>query len=325
MQRREFITLLGGTAAAWPLGARAQQSSNPVIGFLNSGGMPNAITLAALRKGLGEMGFVEGRNVDIEVRGTDQYDQFPTMAAELVRRQVAVIFVWGTANSALAAKAATSSIPIVFANGSDPVKSGIVESLNRPGGNVTGVTFYNSGLVAKRLELLREIVPQANLIGFITNPKIQTSDQNLADMRVAIGALGGKLLVLNASTEDEIDTAFASAAAQHVDALLVGPDPTFTTRRAQMVGLAARYRIPANYFRRVFPDVGGLSSYGTDFAECERQAGIYLGRILKGEKPSDLPVQQPTKYEIVINLKTARALGLTVPPALLVRADEVIE
>jgi putative ABC transport system substrate-binding protein len=251
MKRREFIAALAGLGAG-PLVARAQQPSNPVIGFLNSGGMPTANTLAALRKGLGEMGFVEGRNVAIEVRGTDQYDQFPELAAELVRRQVAVIFVRGTANSALAAKAATSSIPIVFANGSDPVKSGIVESLNLPGGNVTGVTFYNSGLVAKRLELLREIVPGANLIGFLTNPRIQTSEQNLNDMQAAIGLLGGKLLVLNASTEDEIETAFVSAARQHVDALLVGLDPTFTARRAQIVGLAARYRIPANYFNRFF-------------------------------------------------------------------------
>jgi putative ABC transport system substrate-binding protein len=324
-QRRDFITLLGGFAAALPLAGHAQQPSSPVIGFLNSGGMPSANTLAALRKGLGEMGFVEGRNVAFELRGTDQYDQFPVLAAELVRRQVAVIFVWGTANSALAAKAATSSIPIVFANGSDPVKSGIVESMNRPGGNVTGVTFYNSGLVAKRLELLREIVPQTKLIGFLTNPKIQTSAQNLADMQAAIGVLGGKLLVLNASTGDEIDAALASAAGHEVDALLVGPDPTFTARRAQMVELAARYRIPANYFTRAFPDAGGLSSYGTAFAESERQAGIYIGRILKGEKPADLPVQQPTKYEIVINLKTAKALRLTVPAMLLAQADDVIE
>jgi putative ABC transport system substrate-binding protein len=324
-QRRDFITLLGGFAAALPLAGHAQQPSSPVIGFLNSGGMPSANTLAALRKGLGEMGFVEGRNVAFELRGTDQYDQFPVLAAELVRRQVAVIFVWGTANSALAAKAATSSIPIVFANGSDPVKSGIVESMNRPGGNVTGVTFYNSGLVAKRLELLRQIVPQTKLIGFLTNPKIQTSAQNLADMQAAIGVLGGKLLVLNASTGDEIDAALASAAGHEVDALLVGPDPTFTARRAQMVELAARYRIPANYFTRAFPDAGGLSSYGTAFAESERQAGIYIGRILKGEKPADLPVQQPTTYEIVINLKTAKALRLTVPAMLLAQADDVIE
>jgi putative ABC transport system substrate-binding protein len=249
--RREFISLVSG-AAAWPLTAWAQQPTNPVIGFLASGGMPNASTLAALRRGLGETGFFEGRNVAIEARGTDQYDQFPVLAAELVRRRVAVIFTWGTANAVLAAKAATSSIPIVFANGSDPVKSGIVESLNRPGGNVTGVTFYNSGLVAKRLEMLREIVPQAKVIGFLTNPKIQTSDQNLTDMRAAIGVLGGNLIVLNASTEDEIDMAFPSAAAQHVDALLVGPDPTFTSRKEQIIGLAARHRIPANYFRRIF-------------------------------------------------------------------------
>jgi putative tryptophan/tyrosine transport system substrate-binding protein len=324
MRRRDFLGVLGG-AAAWPVTAGAQQPSNPVIGFLNSGGMPNASTLAALRKGLGEMGFVEGRNVAIEARGTDQYDQFPALAADLVRRQVAVIFAWGTANAALAAKAATSSIPIVFANGSDPVKSGIVESLNRPGGNITGVTFYNSGLVAKRLEMLREMVPHAKVIGFLTNPRIQTSDQNLKDMQAAIDILGGKLLVMNASTEDEIDKAFADAAGQKVDALLVGPDPTFTVRRVQIVGLAERYRIPANYFRRVFCDLGGLSSYGTDFADSERQAGIYIGRILAGEKPADLPIQQPTKYETVINLKTAKALGLTVPPSLLATVDEVIE
>jgi putative ABC transport system substrate-binding protein len=324
MRRRDLTTFLGA-AAAWPLAARAQQPSMPVVGFLFSGGPPNANTLTALAKGLGEMGFVEGRNVTIELHGTAQYDLFPALAAELVRRQVAVIFVWGTANSALAAKAATSSIPIVFANGSDPVKSGIVKSLSRPGGNVTGVTFYNSGLVAKRLEMLRELVPKARTIGFLTNPTIQTSDANLADMRAAIDVLGGRLLVLNASHAGEIDTAFARAAGQAADALLVGPDPTFTSRREQIIGLAARHRLPANYFRKIFCDDGGLSSYGTDFAESERQAGVYIGRILKGEKPADLPVQQPDKYEIIINLKTARTLGLTVPPALIVRANEVIE
>jgi putative ABC transport system substrate-binding protein len=278
-----------------------------------------------LRQGLGEMGFVEGRNVTLELRGTAQYDQLPALAAELVRQQVAVIFVWGSVNSALAAKAATSSIPIVFANGSDPVRTGIVASLSRPGGNVTGVTYYNSALVQKRLEMLRELAPKARTIGFLTNPTIRTSDENLADMRTAIDVLGGRLLVLNASNTGEIETAFLTAVGQAADAILLGPDPTFTSRREQIVALAARHRLPTNYFRKVFCEEGGLSSYGTDFADSERQAGLYIGRILKGEKPADLPVQQPDTYEIVINLKTARSLGLTVPPALIARANEVIE
>jgi putative tryptophan/tyrosine transport system substrate-binding protein len=328
VKRREFITLLGGAAVLpllRPIAARAQQPAMPVIGFLSSGGTPNPNTLTALRKGLDEMGFVEGRNVTIEVRGAESYEQLPVLAAELVRRAVAVIFAWGTANSALAAKAATTTIPVVFANGSDPVRSGIVASLNRPGGNLTGVSFYNSALVAKRLEVLRELVPVASTIGFLNNPTIQTSRQNVADLQAATAAIGVRMVLLNASTEGEINAAFSAAAEGHVDALLVGPDATFNVRRAQIASLAASYRIPANHPSRIYAEAGGLSSYGDLRAESERQAGIYIGRVLKGEKPADLPVQQPTKFELAINLKAAKALGLEVPPMLLARADEVIE
>jgi putative tryptophan/tyrosine transport system substrate-binding protein len=322
--RREFITFLGG-AVAWPLAVRAQQAAMPVIGFLNSGAPPNPQTLTALRKGLSEMGYVEGRNFVIEVRWTEQYEEFPALAADLVRRQVAVIFAWGTANSALAAKDATATIPIVFANGSDPVKSGIVASMARPGGNITGVSFNNTGLVPKRLEVLHEMVPKATTIGFLTNPSIQTSEQNLADMETAIRRVGLRMTVLNAGTGDEIDAAFATARGGRIDALLVGPDAMFNRRRVQLAELAARYRIPANYSNREFCEAGGLSSYGNVRAQLERQAGIYIGRILKGEKPADLPVQEPTKFDLVINLTTAKALGLEIPPTLLALADEVIE
>jgi putative tryptophan/tyrosine transport system substrate-binding protein len=324
MRRREFISLLGGLASI-PLAARAQQPAMPVVGFLNSGASPNPQTLAALRKGLGEMGYIEGRNVAIEIRSTEQYDQLPALAAELIRSKVAVIFAWGTANSALAAKGASATVPVVFANGSDPVKSGIVASMARPGGHVTGVSFYNTGLVAKRLEVLHQLVPKATMIGFLTNPTIETSEQNLADMQAAIRGLGFQMLVLNASAADQIDAAFAAASSRALEALLVGPDATFNRRRAQIAELAARYRIPANYSNREFCEVGGLSSYGALRTESERQAGIYIGRILRGEKPADLPVQEPTTFELVLNMTAARALGLTVPPELLARADETIE
>jgi ABC-type uncharacterized transport system substrate-binding protein len=323
MKRREFLSF-AGAATLWPLGARAQHAM-PVIGFLSTGGQPNPDTLTALREGLGKMGYVEGQNVKIEIRGTEQYDQLPALAAELVRQRVDVVFAWGSLNAVLAAKAATATIPIVFANGSDPVKAGIVESMNRPGGNITGATYDNSGLVRKRLEMLSKMVPGATTIGFLNNPTILSSSQNLADIAEAGRALDRRMSVLNASSEDEINSAFAKAADLRVDALLVGPNPTFTARRAQIVALAARYRIPANYFRRAFCDVGGLSSYAADFADTERQAGIYIGRILKGEKPADLPVQQPTKFEMVLNLKTAKALDLVIPPTVLALADEVIE
>jgi putative ABC transport system substrate-binding protein len=271
------------------------------------------------------MGYVDGRNIKIEIRGAEQYDQLPALAAEFVRQKVDVIYAWGSLNAALAAKAATRTIPIVFVNGADPVKSGIVESLNRPGGNMTGGTYDNSGILKKRLEVLCQLVPGATTIGFLNNPTILTSSQNLADMEAASRALGRRMSVLNASSEDEINSAFAKAADLRVDALLIGPNPTFTARRAQIVALAAHYRIPANYYRRSFCDVGGLSSYAPDFADTERQAGIYIGRILKGEKPADLPVQRPTKFEMVLNLKTAKALGLVIPPTVLALANDVIE
>jgi len=324
MRRREVVVALGG-AAIWPLAARAQQAGLPVIGYLSSGGQPGPNTLAALRDGLGQMGYVEGRNLTIEVRGTEHYDQLPTLAAELVRQKVDVIFAWGTANAALAAKAATATIPIVFANGSDPVKSGIIENMNRPGGNITGVSYYNSGIMTKRLELLSNLVPGATTIGFLNNPAIQTSGQNLADMEAAVRAVGRRMSLLNASSEDEIDSAFVKAADLRIDALLVGPDATFNVRRAQIAALAARYRIPANYNRRVFCDAGGLSSYGAVFEDIDRQAGVYIGRILRGENPGDLPVQLPAKFETVLNLRTAKALGLVIPPMVLALADDVIE
>ena len=324
MRRREILALLVGTAVGVPLVVRAQQTM-PVIGFLSTGGQPSPDSLAALCEGLGKMGYVDGVNIKIDIRGAEQYDQLPALAAELVRQKVDVIFAWGSLNAALAAKAATKTIPIVFVNGADPVKSGIVESLNRPGGNMTGGTYDNSGILKKRLEVLCQLLPGATTIGFLNNPAILTSSQNLADMAAAGSALDRRMLVLNASSEDEINSAFANAANLRVAALLVGPNPTFTARRAQIVALAARYRIPANYFRRAFCDVGGLSSYAPDFADTERQAGIYIGRVLKGEKPADLPVQQPTKFEMVLNLKTAKALGLVIPPTVLALANDVIE
>ncbi len=325
MRRRDVIGLIG-VAAAWPHMARAQQADKvTTIGFLSTGGPPNPASLAAFRQGLSDTGFVDGRNLSIEIRGAAQYEQLAPFAGDLVRREVAAIFAWGSANAALAARAATSTIPIVFVNGSDPVKSGIVDNINRPGGNVTGVSYYNSGIVAKRLELLSKLAPGAAMIGFLNNPSILTSKENLADMEAAAAAVGRRFMVLDASNADEINAAFAKAADQHIDALLVGPDPTFTVNRALIVGHAERLRIPANYFRRAFCDVGGLSSYGADFAAVERQAGVYVGRILKGEKPTDLPVQQPIKFEMVLNLKAAKTLGLTVPPTILALADEVIE
>jgi putative ABC transport system substrate-binding protein len=325
VRRRDVIGLIGG-AAAFPRLLRAQQADKvTTIGFLSTGGPPNPASLAAFRKGLSEAGFVDGQNLAIEIRGAERYEQLAPFAADLVHREVAVIFAWGSANSALAAKAATSTTPIVFVNGSDPVKSGIVDNINRPGGNVTGVSYYNSGIVAKRLELLSKLAPSANMIGFLNNPSIQTSSENLADMGAAAVAVGRRFTVFNASNGDEIDTAFANATDQHIDALLVGPDPTFTINSARIVAHAERLQIPANYFRRAFCDAGGLSSYGADFAAVERQGGIYVGRILKGEKPADLPVQQPIKFEMVLNLKAAKTLGLTIPPTILALADEVIE
>jgi len=328
LKRREFITLLGATAVTWPLAARAQQPTMPVIGWLESGSKQlSPYASAGFRQGLNEMGYVEGRNVAIEYRWADgQNDRLPELAADLVRRPVAVIFATETTNSAQAAKAATATIPIVFITGGDPVKLGLVASLPRPGGNLTGVTTYTGVLVAKRLELLRELVPQATMMGFLTNPTNLISEGDTADMQAAARSVGQQIMVLRASTADEIDVAFATAARDRIGALLLDGDGLLFSRRPQqLAALAAQYGIPTNYPARIFPEAGGLMSYGDDRLESWRQSAIYVGRILKGEKPANLPVLQPTKFEFVISLKTAKALGITFPPSFHLRADEVID
>ena len=324
LHRREFITLLGGAAAAWPLAARGQQPARPVIGYLTNGAGLKANNVAAFRKGLREMGFVEDRTVFFDIRVTEQYDQFPALALELVNRRVAAIFAFSL-TAAAAAKAVTATIPIVFLGAGDPVRVGLVTSLNRPGGNTTGVTSLGVELGPKRLELMRELVPQAGMIGVLTNPTGITSLGNMTDLQVAARSVGQEVIILNASTVDEIDAAFATAAGRRFGGLLIDISGFFINRRDQIVALAARHAIPANYSTRDFVEAGGLVSYGHDLSESNHQAGVYVGRILKGERPADLPVLQPTKFELVINLKTAKALGLDVPPTLLARADEVIE
>jgi len=321
LRRREFITLLGG-AAACPLAARAQQLNLPVIGYVNAGPTP---TLAAFRQGLNEAGILEGRDFAIETRFTEgQLDRAPPLIADLVRRQVAVIAVAGIAG-ALAAKAATTSIPIVFGMGEDPVSFGLVASMNRPGGNITGISYSNSAIVPKRLELLRELVPQVQVFAALINPKSPNADISTRDTQDAASKLGLQIHILRASTADELDKAFATLVQVKAGALLIAPDGLFITNATQIAVLAARYGIPASHEFRSFPVAGGLMSYGGSNVDGWRQLGLYAGRILKGEKPADLPILQPTKFELVINLKTARALGITVPPTLLVAADEVIE
>jgi putative tryptophan/tyrosine transport system substrate-binding protein len=330
MRRRAFIAGLGGAAASslfWPRAARAQQTATPVIGFLSSlarNERPNVVD--AFRRGLDEAGYPEGRNVAIEYRFADnQYDRLPALAAELVGRNVSVIAATGGSNAIAAAKAATTSIPIVFTYGGDAVRAGYVASLNRPGGNITGVTFFNPALSAKALELMDGFVPAPAIVGLMINPRNRESERVLLEAREAARKLGRELLVLQASTANEIDAAFASLRQRDAKGLLVGGDPFVTTRRQQVVTLAARDAIPVIYANRDFVVEGGLMSYGNDVTDAYRRAALYVARTLKGDKPAELPVDQATKFELLINLKTAKALGLNLPPTLLARADEVIE
>ena len=326
MRRRDFISGIAGTAAAWPVVARAQQPTMPVVGFLAPGTPETlALSVVAFRQGLNEAGLVEGRNLTIEFRWAGhQVDQLPRLAAELVHRPVAVIYALASV-SARAAKAATATIPIVFSSGDDPVGAGLVASLGRPGGNVTGVSLLAGGLGTKRLGLLRELVPAARLIGLLVDPKNPNTAADTKDVEEAAHAIGQQLVVLNAGAESEFPAAFAALVEQRVEALVIGADVLFTAHHHQLVALAARHAVPTIYQWRDFAAIGGLMSYGTSLNDSYRQVGIYIGRILKGAKPADLPVLQPTKFEFVINLKTAKALGLEVPPMLLARADEVIE
>jgi putative ABC transport system substrate-binding protein len=327
MRRREFITLLGGAAAAWPLTARAQQPMLPVIGFL-SGRSPyeSARDVGAFRQGLGESGY-ESRKVIIEYRWAEgRYDRLPTLAVELVSRQVAVIAAVGGIASGRAAKAATSTIPIVFISGTDPVQGGLIASLNKPGGNVTGVSPLLSAMEGKRFGLLHDIIPSAALFAVLLNPASPDNfKQQMNDVQNAARAVGQQLLLLRVSNEEEIEAAFATMAGQRADGLLVAADPFMLSRRERLVALAARYAIPAIYELREFAETGGLMSYGISLSEVYRQAGAYVGRILKGEKPGDLPILQPTTFELVINQRTAKALGLKISENLLTVANEVIE
>jgi len=326
MQRRMFISLLGGAAAAWPLAARAQQQL-PVIGILSSRSRAtDALLIAVIRQGLNDTGFIEGRNVSIEYRWAEgNYGRLTALAADLVGRKVAVIVTIGGDVAALAAKAATSTLPVVFTVATDPIRSGLVSNLRRPGGNLTGNSGFQAELEPKRLGLLRELRPDATTIGVLVNPNVAYIDAQLNDIRSAAADIGREIVILNAGTIAEIDAAFATLKQKRVDALSVAIDAVFFDRATQIVVLAARHGVTALYFRREFTAVGGLMSYGSNADEAYRVLGVYAGRILKGEKPGDLPIQLPTKFELVINLSTARALALEVPPTLLARADEVIE
>jgi putative ABC transport system substrate-binding protein len=327
MRRRDFIKVVAGSATTWPLTARAQQPTMPVIGYLEAGSpAPFANLLKEFRRGLAETGYVDGQNLTIEYRwGEGHHEKLPMLADDLVRRQVAVLVAAGGEVSALAAKAATTTIPIVFDTGRDPVKLGLVASLNRPGGNATGVSQFSAELGGKSLGLMHELVPQATVIAFLGNPNNPSTPDQVKARQDAARTVGLKIAPVAAGSEDDLDAVFAAIAQQRLNALLIGADPFFFNQREKLAALAARYAIPAMHGRREFPEAGGLISYGTSLADTYRQMGIYTGRILKGEKPSELPVVQPTTFDLVINLKTAKALGLKVPPTLLARADKVIE
>ena len=323
MQRRDFMTLIGG-ATAWPLAAQAQQGATPVVGFLHSGS--EAPHVIGFGQGLNEIGFVNGRNVTVQYRFAEgHYNRLPAMVADFVNRKVAVLAAVGGVQTALAAKPASSTIPVIFANGSDPVQFGLVASLNRPGGNITGVSFFTATLEAKRLGLLFELVPAARTFGILVNPMNDNAELQLKDIAQGGLTLSRPISIQKASNEREIEAAFETFAQQDVNALLVGSDPYFFGERGKIVALAARYNLPAMYEWREFAQAGGLASYGTNLLDNYRMAGVYVGRILKGEKPANLPVVQATKFEFVINLKTAKALRLDVSPTLSARADDVIE
>ncbi len=324
MRRREFLGALGG-AAAWPLATRAQQPAMPVIGYLGSG-VATSTVADMFRRGLSEIGYVEGVNVAIEFRfARGRYDRLPALAADLVQRQVSVLVASGGVQTALAAKSATATIPIVFGHGSDPVRFGLVASLNRPGGNITGVAYLSTDLESKRLGLLYELVPQATLIAVLVNPTNANTQNQSKELKEAARTLGLRLQFVNSSSKGEFDTAFATIAQTRAGTLLVAGDPYYFNRRKQLIALAIRHAIPTIYDFRAYAEAGGLTSYGTDLANAYRHIGLYAGRILKGEKPSDLPVMLSTKFEFVINLKAAKAIGLAIAPMLLARADDVIE
>jgi putative ABC transport system substrate-binding protein len=327
MRRREFLALLGSAAAIWPLAARAQQSTIPVVGYIGSGVMDDQLNLvAATRQGLKEAGYVDGENIRIEYRWAEgHYDRLPALAADLVSRNVSVIIAAGGSDPGRAARAATSTIPIVFITAADPVKTGLVTSLNRPEANLTGIGMLGSALESKRLELLHEAAPQAAIIGALINPSYPAAKAQAQEVQEAAARLGVQLVLREAGTEAEVNAAFAAFVEQKIGALLIGNDPFFGSLREKLAALAVGLKLPAISFRREFAEVGGLLSYGPLFADGYREAGVYAGKILKGTRPADLPVMQPTKFELIVNLKAAKAMGLTISESFLLRADEIIE